>query len=119
MAEYAVTPERSAALFPLHFRLGMLILCLTLLRLALRLWLPVPGADDATPWRGWIRSGVHGLLYALALLLPVSGHVIWVWMGADRTLFAGVQVPPIVPPRFGDAGGARGAALLACQPAFS
>jgi N-acetylglucosamine kinase len=28
-------------------------------------------------------------------------------------LFAGVQVPPIVPPHFGDAGGARGAALLA------
>ncbi|MFS2044842.1 hypothetical protein ACEN9Z_12490, partial [Stenotrophomonas geniculata] len=34
-------------------------------------------------------------------------------------LFNGVQVPPIVPPRFGDAGGARGAALLACQPSFS
>lgn len=34
-------------------------------------------------------------------------------------LFAGVQVPPIVPPRFGDAGGARGAALLACHPAYS
>jgi cytochrome b561 len=98
-AEHAPTPALSEALFPLHFRLGMLILCLTLLRLALRLWLPVPGADDATPWRGWIRSGVHGLLYALALLLPVSGHVIWVWMGADRTLFAGVQVPALfVPP---------------------
>ena len=98
-AEHAPTPALSEALFPLHFRLGMLILCLTLLRLALRLWLPVPGADDATPWRGWIRSGVHGLLYGLALLLPVSGHVIWVWMGADRTLFAGVQVPALfVPP---------------------
>ncbi len=32
-----------------------------------------------------------------------------------RHLFAGVQVPPILPPRFGDAGGARGAALLAKQ----
>ena len=30
-------------------------------------------------------------------------------------LFAGVQVPPILPPQFGDAGGARGAALLARQ----
>lgn len=30
-------------------------------------------------------------------------------------LFRGVQVPPILPPRFGDAGGARGAALLARQ----
>ncbi|MBX9404049.1 ROK family protein [Lysobacter sp. BMK333-48F3] len=34
-------------------------------------------------------------------------------------LFNGVQVPPIVPPRFGDAGGARGAALLAWRPALS
>lgn len=32
-----------------------------------------------------------------------------------RHLFAGVQAPPILPPRFGDAGGARGAALLIKQ----
>lgn len=32
-----------------------------------------------------------------------------------RHLFTGAQVPPILPPRFGDAGGARGAALLARQ----
>ncbi|SFG37206.1 N-acetylglucosamine kinase [Duganella sp. CF458] len=32
-----------------------------------------------------------------------------------RHLFRGVQTPPVLPPRFGDAGGARGAALLARQ----
>ncbi|MEJ6001152.1 ROK family protein [Paucibacter soli] len=32
-----------------------------------------------------------------------------------RHLFKGVRVPPILPPHFGDAGGARGAALLALQ----
>lgn len=32
-----------------------------------------------------------------------------------RHLLRGVQAPPILPPRFGDAGGARGAALLARQ----
>ncbi|MDI4632649.1 ROK family protein [Pelomonas sp. V22] len=32
-----------------------------------------------------------------------------------RHLFNGVRVPPILPPSFGDAGGARGAALLARQ----
>ena len=32
-----------------------------------------------------------------------------------RHLFRGVRVPPVLPPRFGDAGGARGAALLARQ----
>ena len=30
-------------------------------------------------------------------------------------LFEGVRPPPILPPKFGDAGGARGAALLARQ----
>ena len=35
-----------------------------------------------------------------------------------RHLFSGVQVPPILAPRFGDAGGARGAALLAKQQAI-
>jgi N-acetylglucosamine kinase len=33
----------------------------------------------------------------------------------QRHLLRGVQVPPILPPRFGDAGGVRGAALLARQ----
>jgi len=32
-----------------------------------------------------------------------------------RHLFRGLQTPPVMPPRFGDAGGARGAALLARQ----
>ncbi|MTW11598.1 ROK family protein [Pseudoduganella eburnea] len=32
-----------------------------------------------------------------------------------RHLFRGVHTPPVLPPRFGDAGGARGAALLARQ----
>lgn len=32
-----------------------------------------------------------------------------------RHLFRGVRVPPVLPPKFGDAGGARGAALLARQ----
>jgi len=32
-----------------------------------------------------------------------------------RHLFRGAEAPPVLPPRFGDAGGARGAALLARQ----
>jgi len=33
----------------------------------------------------------------------------------QRHLFSGVRTPPVLPPAFGDAGGARGAALLARQ----
>lgn len=48
---------------------------------------------------------MHAPLYA-ALPAAVQAH-----------LFAGMRVPPILPPRFGDAGGARGAALLTRQRA--
>ena len=68
-----------------------------------------------------------------ALVLALDPHVIVLGGGLSQYaplyqllpaavathLFKGAQVPPIVPPRFGDAGGARGAALLACQPSFS
>ncbi len=66
-----------------------------------------------------------------ALVLALDPHVIVLGGGLSQYpplyaalpaavaahLFDGVQVPPIVPPRFGDAGGARGAALLAWQSA--
>lgn len=90
----------SEALLPLHFKLGVLILGLTVLRLCLRLVLPMPAVDTGEPpGLRRARSWVHGLLYLLALALPISGHVIWVWMGADRTLFVGLEVPALfVPP---------------------
>ncbi len=64
-----------------------------------------------------------------ALVLGLDPHVIVLGGGLSndpalyralpaavaRHLFAGARVPPILPPRFGDAGGARGAALLARQ----
>jgi cytochrome b561 len=95
------TPDAvSANLLPLHFRLGMLVLCLMLLRLWLRLALPMPRHEEhASRWHHRARPWVHAGLYLLVLVLPVSGHVIWVWMGADRTLFAGLAVPALfVPP---------------------
>ena len=96
--EYGLV-QWSQALLPLHFRLGMLILALTVLRLCLRLVLPLPAADPTeAPGLHRARSWVHGLLYLLVLALPVSGHVIWVWMGADRTLFGELEVPALFAP---------------------
>ncbi|MGS1077302.1 cytochrome b [Pseudoxanthomonas beigongshangi] len=93
----------SDALFPLHFKLGVLILCLMIPRLGLRLRLPVPDDDgDAPRWHRRIRSCVHALIYLLVLALPISGHVIWVWMGADRTLLGGLQMPAFFVPPDGD-----------------
>jgi N-acetylglucosamine kinase len=68
----------------------------------------------------------HGLA---SLVLALDPHVIVLGGGLSNSehlydelpaavathLFKGVRVPPILPPKFGDAGGARGAALLARQ----
>jgi cytochrome b561 len=97
-AEHWTTRTISEALLAVHFRLGVLIWGLMLVRLALRLVLPVP-KEHMSRWRRNAKGSVHGLLYLLVLTLPISGHVIWVWMGADRTLVAGIQVPALfVPP---------------------
>ena len=98
-AEYGAA-RMSDALLPLHFRLGVLILGLTVLRLCLRLVMPTPAADPGeSPGLRRARSAVHGVLYLLVLAVPVSGHVIWVWMGADRSLPGGFEVPALfVPP---------------------
>lgn len=64
-----------------------------------------------------------------SLILAIDPHVIVLGGGLSKLeslyrdlpgaiapyLFRGVRVPPILPPSFGDAGGARGAALLARQ----
>jgi len=85
--------------------------------------------DDAAALRA---LDVHRDLlgHALAsLILAVDPHVIVLGGGLSKDerlyrelpaaiaahLFTGVRVPPILPPLFGDAGGARGAALLARQ----
>lgn len=98
-AEHWTPRAISDALFPFHFKLGVLILCLMILRLGLRLRLPVTADDsDAPRWHRRIRPCVHALIYLLVLALPISGHVIWVWMGADRTLIGGLQLPAFFVP---------------------
>ena len=59
--EYGLV-QWSQALLPLHFRLGMLILALTVLRLCLRLVLPLPAADPTeAPGLRRARDPTHRL----------------------------------------------------------
>jgi len=75
-----------------------------------------------------IHRDLLGYSFA-SLILALDPHVIVLGGGLSKLeqlyrdlpaaiapyLFRGVRVPPILPPAFGDAGGARGAALLARQ----
>ena len=96
-------------------------------------------STDAAAVIASAQAGDASALHALAIHLDLLGqafaslvmaidpHVIVLGGGLSRYeplysalpaavqthLFAGMRVPPILPPRFGDAGGARGAALLA------
>lgn len=90
----------SDALLGAHVRLGFVVLVLVALRLAWR-WLHgvpahAPPGVAAGRWR--IARGAHRILYALLLMLPSSGYVIWIWMGADRTLFGPFEVPQLFTP---------------------
>ncbi|QIL21560.1 ROK family protein [Thermomonas sp. HDW16] len=86
-------------------------------------------AGDATAQRALdIHLDLLGHAFA-SLVMVVDPHVIVIGGGLSKYealysalpaaiethLFRGVRVPPILPPKFGDAGGARGAALLARQ----
>lgn len=99
-AEHWLSREQGNAVLQVHFKLGLLILCLTTLRLCLRLLLPTPcRSDETSGWTRRVRLCVHVSLYALAFALPISGYVIWIWMNADRNLLAGIELPALfVPP---------------------
>jgi|GEM_PF-207114 len=105
-AERSASPTVSDALFPIHFQLGVSIALLMTVRLFLRLALGTPrGAGCGPRWASRIATGVHALLYLLVLALPVSGYVIWVWMGADRSMPGGWVVPALfVPPEDDETG---------------
>lgn len=104
-AEHWLSREHGNAVLAVHFKLGLLILCLMTLRLYLRLLLPTPRCSDEAPrWIRWIRLCVHASLYAVTFTLPVSGYVIWIWMGADRSLLAGLELPALVVPTADETG---------------
>jgi cytochrome b561 len=62
----------------IHATMGLLILALALWRIVLRLTLGAPPAPDHEPLLlRRIAKGVHVLLYALILLVPMSGAAAW------------------------------------------
>ena len=61
-------------IFDLHKSTGLTVLALTVLRLCWRLASPAPAPVADTPrWQDLIAKLTHGALYALLLLMPLSG----------------------------------------------
>lgn len=72
-------------IMPLHKATGILILALTVIRILWRLTHPAPALPAAMPmWERATASFTHALMYALMVLIPLSG---WVLASAgDRPL---------------------------------
>lgn len=72
------TPPDDIVLNYLHIGSGILVLFLVLLRLYLRMTrgAPAPPADEPRLLQ-LLAEGVHGSIYVLLLLLPVSGAIAW------------------------------------------
>ncbi len=99
VAEYGTSKAQSKDVLAWHFALGVSIFLLVIVRLSLRLILPLPAHALHEP-QGLrrARAMVHVSLYLLLLALPISGHIIWVWMGADRNWFSVFELPAFFAP---------------------
>jgi cytochrome b561 len=85
-------------LVDLHLSVGATLLIVMLARLAWRLAHGAPPSLVAEIWQRRLAGAVHGVLYALLIVMPLAG---WAWASAKGwkvTLFGTVRLPALVPP---------------------
>ena len=103
-----VAPADRAGAIPAHVSIGLIVVALTVVRLAWRKASPPPPIPPATP--RWMQRGAsigHFLLYALILVQGVLG----IWMAAlspiDIRLFNGFNLSELAPASAGSLAGLR------------
>lgn len=87
------------AAYEIHVETGLLILVITLLRMAWRIMIPGPINDADKPgWQSTAAHATHFAFYGLLILLPVSGWAMLSATAPDQTLsIAGVVPWPQLP----------------------
>jgi cytochrome b561 len=93
-----LSPEDRAGGIPVHVSIGLIVVTLTLIRLAWRAVAPPPPMPATTP--GWMRAGAkagHFVLYAAILFQGLLG----LWMAAlspvDIRVFNGFDISSLAP----------------------
>ncbi|MEN4902179.1 cytochrome b/b6 domain-containing protein [Luteimonas sp. TWI1437] len=99
IAEHSPAADGGMRMLRWHYQLGMLLLLAMLLRLATRLARGVPKAQPGQPrWQRRIAQATHVGFYLLLCLLPASGYIVWVWMGAPMDVLGTIEVPRMFRP---------------------
>jgi cytochrome b561 len=98
MQRYPVGADKLRA-YELHSEIGLTLLLLGALRLLWRLIVPGPINDaDRQGWRTTLAHAIHGAFYALFVLLPLSGWIMWSAIQPARELsLAGLVPVPAMP----------------------
>jgi len=98
LAEALSDRTASSQVIDLHVQAGLLLAALIVLRLLWRLGTRPPATPAGEPvWTRRMAEGVHGALYLLLLILPISGFIVWDYFDDDLAPF-GLQIPDIFSP---------------------
>lgn len=102
-AEATKGRDQSYALIHIHFQIGIFLTALMLLRLLWRIGNAAPHDNPAMPgWQVRLKNLTHLLLYALLLLMPVAGYIVYVHMQADMRVLSAFTVPTLFTPQYED-----------------
>ncbi|MDP4024976.1 cytochrome b [Methylobacterium sp. NEAU 140] len=81
------------SIFVLHKSVGLTIFAIVVLRIVWRMIRPAP-PDPKAPWALTLIARInHWLLYAIFLIMPVSGYLLSAWSGRDTPYFWLFTVP--------------------------
>ena len=96
MVDMAFSPLQ-LKLFSWHKWIGVCVFALLLLRLAWRVGHPPPPLPASTPaWQRLAAQLTHGALYALLLLIPLSGWLMSSAKGFSTVLFGVLPLPDLL-----------------------
>ena len=88
--------DLQTTLFFLHRSCGVTILALAVLRLAWRLSRSVPPPPATLPaWQQLAATATHWLLYALIIIMPITGYLSSALLGHPVTVFFLFDLPPL------------------------
>lgn len=95
--------ETSNALIRTHFQFGVVLTGLIIMRVLWRLSHKPPEPPPGEPvWRERVAQIVHIFIYALLILLPISGYIVWVHMQRAMDVLGLFTIPALFTPQYED-----------------